>query len=106
MSEQVKKIVTVRDLKLRLDLIPDDFNIVLMTSSNHQFALDQLLTFIKEREAWLTVDEDGFEEEDPELEGDPTCQAGDMCTLPEVSGDTVPQVDMCEKIGRGKVKRA
>jgi hypothetical protein len=100
-----------RDLKKALDVVADEAEIILIGDSGEDYEILSVLRMDKPSpQVWITfgdpsVDfgpDDGDEDED--WGGDPT--VGDMCALPEVSGDSVPLEDVCEIHGRGKSKRA
>lgn len=99
---------TVRDALLRLKLCPDDYQLVLLDQDGNDYHLDEILVNPDPaaKQVWVSFLAPDLEEDDGEdWEGD--TRAGDMCALPEVSGEPEKEKpDVCEVISRGKSKRA
>ena len=132
MAEKVRKIETLGDLRKAVAGIPescDEFDVLIMTESATGFGLKELILFPKDHQLWITVDEEeewsSAEDEDDDCT--PTCSlpaprcqnrfcyngmtsAGPCLLCNKItSQESIPEkpkIDICEVIGRGKVRRA
>lgn len=87
--------MTNRELQDRLKLMADDFVIQLVTPEVEGFNVEQVISFPQEKVIWITLDtsylenddDEEIEDDDPGSDGPRYEREGDMCTLPEVSGE-------------------
>lgn len=74
--------MNAKELMLRLAMIPEDTEVLMVDPNYEDASLDGCLYFEKEKQFWL-CNRDMLGDDDEEWETDP--KAGDMCQLPDTA---------------------